>query len=495
MRDREIVAAIVAGDPAGLAAAYDSYAAALHAYSRSLLGEPADAADAVQDTFVIAAAKVGGLLDPDRLRPWLYAVARNECYRRLRARARFATLDETVDVPDVIADATSGAGQAELKELVTAALAGLNPGDREVIELNLRHEVDGPDLAEALGVPLNQAHALASRARGQLDRSLGALLVARTGRRECAELDAILADWDGSLTILLRKRVSRHIEGCAVCSERKRRALSPAALFSVLPLVGLPPGLRQQVLRLVSDRSSDAVTYRALIVSRAGRFRPSGFPVQLSPAGRDRRRGMRSHPVPYAVAAAIIVLAGGGSAAFALKHKITAADRHPAAVTVTITVPAKPAASPTLPTPTASSTSASPTTVPVIVASSASPTPSTSPTPTPSPSPSPLPGTLQVSATPVKPSPSPSASPTVYTGTFTLKAAGGTVTYSISVPAAEKGYLTLTPATGTLKAGQQQVIAVKITVPVSPSPKPPYVNTATVNPGAIVVTIYYPPSG
>jgi DNA-directed RNA polymerase specialized sigma24 family protein len=42
MRDREIVAAIVAGDPAGLAAAYDSYAAALHAYCRSLLGEPAE---------------------------------------------------------------------------------------------------------------------------------------------------------------------------------------------------------------------------------------------------------------------------------------------------------------------------------------------------------------------------------------------------------------------------------------------------------------------
>ena len=57
MRDREIVAAIVAGDPAGLDAAYDRYAAGLFAYCRSLLTEPADAADAVQDTFIIAAAK------------------------------------------------------------------------------------------------------------------------------------------------------------------------------------------------------------------------------------------------------------------------------------------------------------------------------------------------------------------------------------------------------------------------------------------------------
>jgi RNA polymerase sigma factor (sigma-70 family) len=216
MRDREIVAAIVAGDPAGLEAAYDGYAAALHAYCRSLLAEPADAADAVQDTFIIAAAKVGDLRDPDRLRPWLYAVARNECHRRLRSRARFAPLDETNDVSDMQTDASSGAGQAELRELVAAAQAGLNPSDREVIELTLRHEVEGRDLADALGVPLNQAHALASRARGQLERSLGALLVARTGREACAELAAMLAGWDGTLTILLRKRVSRHIENCEI---------------------------------------------------------------------------------------------------------------------------------------------------------------------------------------------------------------------------------------------------------------------------------------
>src|SRR5258708_28624530 len=92
--DREIVAAILAGDPAGLAAAYDHYASALYTYCRSLLTEPADAADAVQDTFVVAASKLAGLREPDRLRPWLYAVARNECHRRRRARPPAAALDE-----------------------------------------------------------------------------------------------------------------------------------------------------------------------------------------------------------------------------------------------------------------------------------------------------------------------------------------------------------------------------------------------------------------
>ena len=64
-----MVAAIVAGQSDGLAAAYDRYAPALYAYCRSLLGEPADADDAVQDTFIIAAARLGGLRDPGRLGP------------------------------------------------------------------------------------------------------------------------------------------------------------------------------------------------------------------------------------------------------------------------------------------------------------------------------------------------------------------------------------------------------------------------------------------
>ncbi len=82
-----MVGAIVEGQWDGLAAAYDRYAPALDAYCRSLLGERAGAGDAVQDTFIIAAAELGGLREPGRLRPWLYAVARNECHRRLRARA------------------------------------------------------------------------------------------------------------------------------------------------------------------------------------------------------------------------------------------------------------------------------------------------------------------------------------------------------------------------------------------------------------------------
>ena len=165
MHDSEVVAAIVAGDPDGLAEAYDRYAAPLYTYCRSLLREPADAADAVQDTFVIAASKLAGLRDQNRLRPWLYAVARNECHRRLREKASAATsaLDQVPEMSDESADVAEGAERAELRALLRSAVRGLNAGEQDLIQLQLRQELDVAEIAAVLGVSRNHAHALLSR--------------------------------------------------------------------------------------------------------------------------------------------------------------------------------------------------------------------------------------------------------------------------------------------------------------------------------------------
>jgi hypothetical protein len=82
MQDRTVVADVIAGDAEGFGAAYDQYAASLYAHCRSMLPE-GEAAEAVLEVFLIAAAKLDGLGDPERLGAWLQAVARNECLRRL----------------------------------------------------------------------------------------------------------------------------------------------------------------------------------------------------------------------------------------------------------------------------------------------------------------------------------------------------------------------------------------------------------------------------
>jgi len=311
MEDPEVVAAIVAGDPAGLAEAYDRYAMPLYSYCRSLLREPADAADAVQDTFLVATAKLRDLRDPAKLRPWLYAVARNECVRRLRAGAALSALDEAGDVPSQAGDIGAAAERAELQQLVRAAIGGLNPGERDVIELSLVAELDGDELAAALGVSRNHAHALLSRARSQLERSLGALIVARTGRTACADLDAMLANWDAQMTVLMRKRISRHIERCDVCGERKRRELSPALFAGLAPIAALIPGFRDQVLRVLADRSPAGLAHRLTVANRAGPFGPQGFPKPLAPPGAAPWHRVLHHPHAVMAGAASSVMVAG----------------------------------------------------------------------------------------------------------------------------------------------------------------------------------------
>ena len=103
MEDRAVAAAIVAGDPDGVAAAYDQYGASLYAYCRSLLPGP-EAAEAVRDTFMIAVGRLDGLRDPDRLGDWLHAVARNECLRTLGpagAEAAPGAADQDDELPAV----------------------------------------------------------------------------------------------------------------------------------------------------------------------------------------------------------------------------------------------------------------------------------------------------------------------------------------------------------------------------------------------------------
>jgi RNA polymerase sigma factor (sigma-70 family) len=294
-----------------IAATFDQYAQVLYAYCLSRLAERAKAADAVQDTFIIASSKAPGLSQPDRLRAWLFAAARNECHRRLRADVPSGPLYEAAEAMDDTGQLSAITEQAELRALVRAALAGLDPADREIGELNLRYGLLDADLAAVLGVPLSQAHALASRASSRFEKSIGVLIVATSRRQSCADLAAIMHGWRAKPTLLLRWRVKRHIKRCPACSEVKRHELSPAMLLSILTVPPLPSGLRERTLRLVADDSPDAETYRAQVIDRAAPFGADGFPVQHTTLSVPRWRAI---PViaAAAVAATALALLGGG---------------------------------------------------------------------------------------------------------------------------------------------------------------------------------------
>lgn len=79
---------------------YDRYADRLHDFCVGMLRDRDGAADCVQDVFCTAATGLAQLREPDKLRAWLYSIARNEALRRLRERRRETPYDE---LPDAMA--------------------------------------------------------------------------------------------------------------------------------------------------------------------------------------------------------------------------------------------------------------------------------------------------------------------------------------------------------------------------------------------------------
>src|ERR671911_299564 len=127
--DAELVRAATAGDRGAFAAIYDRYADRLHDFCWSVLRDRDEAADATQDAFLVAAERLGQLRDPERLRPWLYAIARSQALRRVRARSRVAPEEDMTDLPDTATGPEQSAHQADLRKLASplALLAAVPP--------------------------------------------------------------------------------------------------------------------------------------------------------------------------------------------------------------------------------------------------------------------------------------------------------------------------------------------------------------------------------
>jgi RNA polymerase sigma factor (sigma-70 family) len=501
MRDSEVVASIVAGGADGLAEAYDRYADPLYKYCQFMLGDVADAADAVQDTFVIAAARLAGLRDPELLRAWLYAVARNECLRTLGAKTTTTAPAEDYEVTGDGADAGGQAERTGLRALIEDAATGVNPPERQILELHLWQGLDAAEIAAMLGLSRGHAQSLLSTAMEQLEAGLVVLTVGRANPADCSVLAHMLAGWDGKLTPELRWWVYPHIKRCGTCGARRALELRPAALFELAPAAamaagaaesqqaaaGPPEALREHTLALAVGDSPSATAHRAAVLGRTAPFGIDGFPkpLQAPKAGllhgaaqgawlsSPRRQAAAAAGAVLAVAIAAVgfTLSGNSGPSPAASGKPSATGL--SAPRATASAPTAGASSPAgaqspRPTATRRAPSHSPTAKP---AGDGLPTvapPATQPSPTPTPTPTPIAATPTPTPTPTRtttrPTPPPSPKPpaaalivsphggTIQPGwtMITLTAEGGTVHWSIGVPSRDVWAL---PQSGTVSPG------------------------------------------
>jgi len=356
MADLELVARMRARDAAALGEVYDTYADRLFSYATGLLGGDRDSAgDAVTDSLLLGYDRIEQLRDPNRLRPWLYAITRSECLRRHRAQSRLVAFDEGHDVIAEEIDPTKGVQRDEAAELVATSLASLNEPDREVLDLVLRHDLDTKAVAAVLGISDKHVGARISRARGQFEKAVVSVMFVRTKGRSCEELRTIVNSDAALVPGLLRKRVSRHVDDCRNCNRQRPAMIAAIPSLGVLPFLASPTTLRDALL------GGDINERAAAVSEQTPAFDESGYPTQpridgdgsvLPPPGTPFGRNWNHKYVAVAAAVALLMAGLVGAGAVLKSRAATPALEAASNSSVPVSPEPTPTGLPVVPTPT-----------------------------------------------------------------------------------------------------------------------------------------------
>lgn len=168
--DSALLARSAAGDREAFGQFVAGNQGSLYRYLVALLGQAADAEDAMQETFLAAWRNASAFRGHGPPRAWLFTIARHAA-GKLRRR-RVAEPDELVPLEQLGLEAGWGAeleplpeSGAEQRELVAAALDQLDSSDREIIVLRDLEGFSGEEAAALLDLSLPAMKTRLHRAR------------------------------------------------------------------------------------------------------------------------------------------------------------------------------------------------------------------------------------------------------------------------------------------------------------------------------------------
>jgi len=171
--DAELVQRVLAGDRDGFAGLVGRYRDRLGRYAVRMLGNRADAEDALQETFIRAFRSLGRCTEPERFGAWVFGILVNRC-RTLGAqrarRDRVVAADEGALSRAAARDAVATDGA--LREVLNRAMAHLGPTLREAFLLRFVEDLSYEEMAAVTGASVPALKMRVSRARAELRRRL-----------------------------------------------------------------------------------------------------------------------------------------------------------------------------------------------------------------------------------------------------------------------------------------------------------------------------------
>jgi RNA polymerase sigma-70 factor (ECF subfamily) len=160
--DEQLLRRFRDGDREALDELFRRYRLLAYRVAYRLLGQEADALDAVQDGFIKALTHLSGFRGQSSFKTWLLRVVSNAALDLGRKRGRRETLsldaapanDPRVGPPLTFQDPTCGLEQADLRRLLDEALATLPEAQRRTFVLHADGELSYREVAEVLGISI-----------------------------------------------------------------------------------------------------------------------------------------------------------------------------------------------------------------------------------------------------------------------------------------------------------------------------------------------------
>jgi len=166
LEDVRAIRACARGDLEGLETLYGRYGVRMKSLARNLMGNEADAEDAVQDAFVKLHQAAAGFRAASKVSTWLYRLLVNTCFDLLRKRRRRAA-DSLTDLDAASHPAEPGADPA-LRVSLERSLARIGERPRTAFLLYAVEGLTHREIGEVLEVSETGSRSLLFEARRQL---------------------------------------------------------------------------------------------------------------------------------------------------------------------------------------------------------------------------------------------------------------------------------------------------------------------------------------
>ena len=175
--ENEIIRSVLRGNVNDFEKLVTAYEKNVYNIALRMVGDPDDAADMTQETFIKAYRALSGFRGDSKFSSWLYRIASNVCLDFLRSRSRhpqvsLSTVDEDGQAPVELPDMSRNPEEQLMKKLsmeaVRRGLEQLPEQQRQILVLRELGGLSYAELAQTLGLEEGTVKSRIFRARKRL---------------------------------------------------------------------------------------------------------------------------------------------------------------------------------------------------------------------------------------------------------------------------------------------------------------------------------------